>query len=86
MPNYVRSIVLEKLGKLWALSEDRKRIKRRLRALQNLSLMKNNIKNELENIKNGLSSSRPALERDEENMLMENCNGDCSTPREGKNV
>ena len=77
MPNYVRNIVLEKLGNLWALSEDRQRIKRRLGALQNLSLMKNNIKNELENIKNGLSGSNVGLECGGEKILIENCNGKC---------
>jgi hypothetical protein len=88
MPNYVRKIVLEKLGNLWALREDRQRIKRRLGALQNLSLMKENIKNELKNIKNDLSSSRPAVEGDVEKILVENCNGDCANAdeSEGKNT
>lgn len=39
--------------------------------------MKNNIKNELENIKNGLSSSNVGLECDGEKILVENCNGNC---------
>ena len=80
MPGYVRNIVLKKLGNFWRLSEDRKRIKRRLGALQNLALMKNSIKNELENIRNGLSHSKSALECDEEQMLVNNCNDACSTP------
>ena len=88
MPNYVRSIVLKKLGNLWTMGEDRRRIKRRLGALQNLSLMKNNIKNELENIKNDLSNSRQTLECDGKKILVEKCNGDCSNAHEseGKNV
>lgn len=84
MPNYVRSIVLETLGDLWTLREDRQRIKRRLGALQNLSLMKNNIKNELENIKNGLSGSNVGLECGREKILVENCNGDCYHGNKGE--
>ena len=83
MPSYVRNIVLEKLGNFWRLGENRKRIKRRLSALQNLALMKNNIRNELENIKNGLSHSESALACGEEKILVNNCNGDCSSPRKG---
>ena len=86
MPSYVRNIVLEKLGNFWRLGENRKRIKRRLSALQNLVLMKNNIRNELENIKNGLSYSESALEFDKEKILVNNCNGDCSTTCKGKNT
>ena len=78
MPNYVCNVVLENLGNLWTLREDRQRIKRRLRALQNLSLMKNNIKNELENIRSGLSSSNVGLECDGEKVFVENCNDSCN--------
>ena len=88
MPNYVRSFVLVKLGNLWTLREDRERIGRRLGALEDLSQMKEMIKNELENIKNGLSSSESGLECKDEANFVTQCNRDCLTAHksEGKSV
>ncbi|XP_028411625.1 acetylcholine receptor subunit alpha-type acr-16-like [Dendronephthya gigantea] len=86
MPNYVRSLVLGKLGNLWTLREDRERIGRRLGALEDLSQMKENIKNELENIKNGLSSSKSGLECRGEASFDKQCNGDCLKTREREDI
>ena len=61
MPRYVRNLVLGKLGKLWGLTKDSEIITRKLDALRNLSLTKDNFSAKLKETKTILRpSKRPA--------------------------
>lgn len=68
MPGYIRTLILEKFGRLWGLRGQSQAISSKLEALGNKALMKDRILAQLEAMKTAVSSSKTSSETPPRNL------------------